>query len=68
MLIDLLGALNLSEVLFTELDFRIRKPVTAVQCFRSQNGLTMYPVCPKCGCSFGREYQHFCDRCGQRLN
>lgn len=26
-----------------------------------------YPVCPRCGSSFDREYTAFCDRCGQRL-
>lgn len=26
-----------------------------------------YPVCPRCNRTFEREYQRFCDRCGQRL-
>ena len=26
-----------------------------------------YPVCPRCAISLDREYQRFCDRCGQRL-
>lgn len=26
-----------------------------------------YPVCPRCDQTFEREYQRFCDRCGQRL-
>jgi hypothetical protein len=26
-----------------------------------------YPICPRCDCSFERDYQSFCDRCGQRL-
>ncbi len=26
-----------------------------------------YPVCPNCGITMEREYQHFCDRCGQKL-
>jgi len=26
-----------------------------------------YPVCPQCECTLDREYQSFCDRCGQRL-
>ncbi len=26
-----------------------------------------YPVCPQCGLTLDREYQVFCDRCGQRL-
>ena len=29
---------------------------------------TTFPVCPQCHCSMEREYQSFCDRCGQRLN
>ena len=27
----------------------------------------MFPVCPKCLCTLDREYQSFCDRCGQKL-
>lgn len=27
-----------------------------------------YPVCPQCHISLEREYQCFCDRCGQALN
>ena len=27
----------------------------------------LYPVCPRCDSTFEREYQQFCDRCGQRL-
>lgn len=26
-----------------------------------------FPICPRCNCSLEREYQNFCDRCGQRL-
>lgn len=26
-----------------------------------------FPVCPRCGSTLEREYQNFCDRCGQRL-
>ena len=26
-----------------------------------------YPVCPNCHCTFEREYQRYCDRCGQKL-
>lgn len=45
--------------------FRLPLPVTAVLCFG--NGDT-YPVCPRCGLSFDREYQAFCDHCGQCLD
>ena len=27
-----------------------------------------YPVCPRCKLTLDREYQRFCDRCGQRLD
>lgn len=28
----------------------------------------MYPLCPQCRIPLDREYQRFCDRCGQRLD
>lgn len=31
------------------------------------NMKTGYCVCPGCKCTFEREYQSFCDRCGQKL-
>ncbi len=27
-----------------------------------------YPVCPKCNSAMERDYQSFCDRCGQKLD
>ena len=27
-----------------------------------------YPLCPQCHRSLEREYQNYCDRCGQALN
>lgn len=27
-----------------------------------------YPVCPRCKTTLEREYQFFCDRCGQALD
>jgi len=48
-----------------ELSFRIPMEVTQVRLFPSDGA---YPVCPQCGISLEREYQRFCDRCGQRLN
>lgn len=26
-----------------------------------------FPICPRCDCTMEREYQSFCDRCGQML-
>ena len=48
-----------------ELSFRRPLPVTQVYVFR-QDGA--YPVCPRCGVSLEREFQNFCDRCGQMLD
>lgn len=37
--------------------------VNAIRKFRT----TSYPVCPCCGLTMEREYQTYCDRCGQPL-
>ncbi len=42
--------------------------MTAVRLFRSAAGEAAYPVCPRCSITLEREYQAFCDRCGQRLD
>ena len=31
-------------------------------------GFGCYPICPCCRLTLDREYQHFCDRCGQELD
>lgn len=31
-------------------------------------GESVYYVCPRCGITLDRDYQTFCDRCGQRLD
>ena len=48
-----------------ELSFRKPAPVTQVRMFWHDG---RYPVWPRCGISLDREYQSFCDRCGQRLD
>lgn len=50
-----------------ELLFRI--PMEVRECIGHQGlyGFTTYPICPRCQQSFEREYQAFCDRCGQKL-
>lgn len=54
-----------------ELSFRI--PLEVRECIGHQEiqqgiyGFTTYPICPRCQQSFEREYQAFCDRCGQKL-
>lgn len=48
--------------------FRLPLPVTQVRYFRFLNGLTSFPVCPQCKITLEREYQKYCDRCGQCLD
>lgn len=47
-----------------ELSFRAAMAVTQIRLFPMDGA---YPVCPRCQISLDREYQHFCDHCGQRL-
>ena len=51
-----------------ELSFRTSMNVTQIQCFRCVLGHTYFPICPRCRVTLEREYQAFCDRCGQCLN
>ena len=41
------------------------KEVTAIRYLGTPP--TGYCVCPGCNCTFEREYQAYCDRCGQKL-
>lgn len=50
------------------LSYRIPMPVRAVRCFHTFAGPSSYPVCPRCRNTMAREYQAFCDRCGQALD
>lgn len=60
--------LLVSPVLQQQLRFRLPMPVTHVQSLPYGNRFTTYPICPRCGITFEREYQRYCDRCGQSLN
>lgn len=48
--------------------FRAPMYVTQVRCFRWLCGIVSFPVCPRCRVTLEREYQAFCDRCGQCLS
>lgn len=50
-----------------ELLFRIPMEVRECIVHHGLYGFTTYPICPRCQQSFEREYQAFCDRCGQKL-
>ena len=48
-----------------------RHPMSVTEVFYyvdSLIGPTTYPICPRCGVTVEREFQSFCDRCGQALD
>lgn len=45
--------------------YRLPWKVKEVCIYKDRNE---YSRCPRCGSAMEREYQLFCDRCGQRLN
>lgn len=47
-----------------------RQPMPVVQkiLLPAPYGQTAFPVCPRCRVSLEREFQNFCDRCGQPLD
>ena len=60
--------LLISTAIWREMSFRTPMPVMQIRCFHFLQGLTAFPVCPQCGRTMEREYQSYCDRCGQRLD
>lgn len=42
-------------------------PIRVVQVLRFPYG-AKFPICPSCGITLEREYQQYCDRCGQCLS
>ena len=62
--IDLL----IPSAIWREMSFRKPMPVMQIRCFHFLQGLTGFPVCPQCGRTMEREYQPYCDRCGQCLD
>lgn len=45
--------------------YRFPAPVTQLCQY---HGGDVYPVCPRCRLTLAREYQSYCDRCGQALD
>ncbi len=51
-----------------ELSYRKAMQVTHYRkCPFLRDSLTAYPVCPRCTGDIDREYQSFCEQCGQKL-
>ncbi len=55
-----------NELLLEKRSKQTPKKVTMVKALCS--GGSYYPVCPGCQITLEREYQNYCDRCGQRLD
>ena len=45
-------------------DYRRPMEVTDIVCYSQE----AFAVCPRCKISLEREFQSYCDRCGQALN
>ena len=50
-----------------QLSYRQPMPVTAAMYFPDCHPPVMFPLCPRCHITMEREYQSYCDRCGQQL-
>lgn len=53
-----------SSKVLDELSYRIHMRVESYV----KEGLYYFSVCPKCGSILERDYQAYCDRCGQSLS
>lgn len=51
-----------------QLSYRFPMTVAELMVFSSSFDPNAYYVCPRCHITMEREYQSYCDRCGQRLN
>lgn len=50
-----------------QLSYRAAMAVKELAVFPAAFGQPAYYVCPRCDVTMEREYQSYCDRCGQRL-
>ena len=42
--------------------------VTHIKCIQQVNTKEYFPICPSCQITLERDYQAYCDRCGQKLS
>lgn len=47
------------------LSYRLPMRVREAVCYHPD---AVYPLCPRCNIPLEREYQNYCDRCGQALD
>ena len=47
--------------------YRLPMSVAAVRCYSHCRNNPTFSLCPRCDCTMEREYQSFCDSCGQAL-
>lgn len=45
--------------------YRLPLAVNEIRLFHNGD---VFPVCPRCRVTLNREYQSYCDRCGQHLD
>ena len=55
------------DVITPEIALSYRLSMAVKEIFISGEGYE-YPVCPRCRITLEREYQAYCDRCGQALD
>ena len=60
--------LLIPSAVWQEISFREPMPVTHIRWFRYSDGLTAFPICPRCMTPIERDYQSYCDHCGQYLD
>ena len=59
---------SLLETALLLLSYRTPMSISELMEFPYGWSTTTYFICPRCGVTLEREYQSFCDRCGQHLD
>ena len=61
-------SLSLPKAALFLLSYRTPMMITELMEFPTMRGVNAYYICPRCGITLDREYQSYCDRCGQHLD
>ncbi len=59
---------NQIKLLADQLRYRLPMTVTDTICYEDRNRMEEYCICPRCGTVLEREFQAYCNGCGQRLD